>query len=183
MGNGSSRKCFCLRRSLLVKLLSSLPLSLSPPLALSPSLPARLCSSLSPSLSLRQQTRENWRLPLRSAHLHEDWQNPSSPPAIRAVILEGNVMLELGLSWTGKVAGGAGRPGARSSHRLASQECSARVCSENAQTPVDFRISQPFLLHLFTFLLPPEMAPDLQETFERSYLLTDGKKWILHLII
>lgn len=92
-------------------------------------------------------------------------------------------MLEPGLSCTEKVAGSSGRPGSSFSHKLESQECFTRVCSENSQTPMDFRISQPFLLHLSTFLLPPEMAPDLQETFERSYLLTDGKKWILHLII
>lgn len=92
-------------------------------------------------------------------------------------------MLEQGLSWTRKVAGRSERLGSWFSQRLESQECFTGVCSENSQTPMDFRISQPFLLHLRTLLLPPEMAPDLRETFERSYLLTDMKKWILHLII
>lgn len=92
-------------------------------------------------------------------------------------------MLEQGLSWTGKVAGSSGRPGAWFSLKLESQECFTGVCPEPSQTPMDCRIPQPFLLYLRSVSLPPEMAPDLQETFARSYLLTDVKTWIPHLII
>jgi hypothetical protein len=58
------------------------------------------------------------------------------------------------------------------------QEGLSSVCSGTPQAPMDGRIFQP-LLHLRTVSLPPEMAPDLQETFERSYLLADMKKWTL----
>lgn len=123
------------------------------------------------------------QLPLRSVLACADGQDPVSSSAIDAVCLEGNAMLEQGLSWTRKVAGSLGRPRSWVSLRLESQECFTGVCPEHSQTPMDFRIPQPFLLYLRSILLPPEMAPDLQETFARSYLLTDVKKWILHLII
>lgn len=87
-------------------------------------------------------------------------------------------MLEQGLRRSGEV-----KPGSWLSPRLESQECFARVSSESSRTLMDFRTFQPFLLHLCTVLLPPEMAPDLQETCWRSYLLADVKKWILHLIL
>lgn len=47
---------------------------------------------------------------------------------------------------------------------------------------MDFRISQP-LLHLRTPFLPPEMAPDLQETLKSSYLLADVESWMLRLVL
>lgn len=122
-------------------------------------------------------------LPPRRVLAGTGWQEPVLSSSPDAVFLEGDAMLAQGLSWTGKVTGSSGRPGSWFSQRLESQECFTGICSENSQTPMDFRISQPFLLHLCTVLPPPEMAPDLQETFERSYLLTDVKKWILHLII
>ena len=150
--------------------------------------PLSLCLSLPPCppllfplpLSEIAEERESWQLaPCEKRACICGWAEPCEFPSI-AVFLEGNAMLEPGLNWTGKVAGSSAGPGSCCSQRLESQEC---LSSENSQTPMDFRFSQPFLLHLCTFLLPPEMAPDLQGTFERSYLLTDGKKWILHLII
>lgn len=147
----------------------------------SPSLPARLCSSPSLPLCEIADKRENWRLaPSEKRACICGWAQPCEFPSIDAVLLEGNAMLEPGLSWTGPVAGSSVGPGSWCSQRLESQEC---LSSENSQTPMDFRISQPLLLHLCTFLLLPEMAPDLQGTLERSYLLTDGKKWIPHLIM
>lgn len=91
-------------------------------------------------------------------------------------------MLEQGLTCTRRVAGSSGGPGSWLSQRLESQECHSRVCCESSQTPMDLRISQ-LLLHLSTLSLPPEMAPDLQETLERSYLLADVKRWILRLVL
>lgn len=91
-------------------------------------------------------------------------------------------MLEQGLTCTRKVAGSSERPGSWLSHRLESQECCSKGCCQSSQTPMDFRISQP-LLHLCTLFLPPEMAPDLQETLERSYLLADVERWIRRLVL
>lgn len=91
-------------------------------------------------------------------------------------------MLKLGLTCTRRVTGSSERPGSWLSQRLESQECCSRGCCESSQTPMDFRISQP-LLHLRTLFLPPEMAPDLQETLESSYLLADVESWMLCLVL
>lgn len=91
-------------------------------------------------------------------------------------------MLEQGLTCTGRVAGSSEKPGSWLSQSLESRECCSRVCCESSQTPMDLRISQP-LPHLSTLLLPPEMAPDLQETLERSCFLADVERWILSSVL
>lgn len=129
MVNGSFSECFCLRWALPSLPLPGSPLPPCPPL-LSP-----------PSLADSRQERE-----LASSLL--TGLAASAGPSIHALFLEGKAMLGPGLSWTGQVAGGSGRPGAWLSHRLEWRESCCGLCSEDPQAPMDFGISQPLLLPL-----------------------------------